>query len=116
MPLTDGGISFAVMLVQRGFVVEEVDVREAFGLEEAEDALGLGGEVGQRRRGPRAAVGDCVPRRCARSGEEERAEARCCRCRAVASPRNVRAREVPAGGRRRDGSWMKVRSRAFSSG
>ncbi len=37
----------AVVFVERRFVVEEVDVREAFALEEAEDAFGFGGEVGE---------------------------------------------------------------------
>ncbi len=30
------------------FVVEQVDVGEAFALEETEDALGFGGEMGER--------------------------------------------------------------------
>ena len=37
-----------MVLFERGFVVEEVDMREAFRLEEAEDAFGFGGEVGER--------------------------------------------------------------------
>jgi hypothetical protein len=38
------------MFLERGLVIEEVDVREALGLEEAEDAFGARGEVGERVR------------------------------------------------------------------
>ena len=39
------------VLREGGFVVEEVDVGEAFALEEAEDAFGFGGEVGEGTAG-----------------------------------------------------------------
>ena len=51
LPFTEGGISLPWCCGERGLVVEQVDVREAFGLEEAEDALGFGGEVGEDGRG-----------------------------------------------------------------
>ena len=47
LPFTEGGISWPWNLCERWFVVEQIDVGEAFGLEEAEDALGFGGEVGE---------------------------------------------------------------------
>ena len=45
----DGGRDFlAVVFGERRFVIEQVDVREAAGLEEAEDALGFRCKVGER--------------------------------------------------------------------
>jgi hypothetical protein len=41
-----------VVLGESGFIVEEVDVGEAFALEEAEDAFGFGGEVRKRGQTP----------------------------------------------------------------
>ena len=79
MPLTEGGISLPWCLVERRFVVEEVDVREAFGLEEAEDAFGFGGEVGEGGQ----PLGEPVAlrRRCAERGRaKQRAERGACRC------------------------------------
>ena len=66
----DGGRQFlAVKSLERGFVVEEVDVGEAFALEEAENAFGFGGEVGERAsravpgaRGQRVNSGARTPR------------------------------------------------------
>ena len=40
-PFTDGGNLLAVKLAESWFVIEQVDVRKTFGLEEAEHALGL---------------------------------------------------------------------------
>jgi len=47
VPFTDGGKVRADKLLQHRLVVEEVDVREAARLEEAEHALGLGREMGE---------------------------------------------------------------------
>ena len=51
-----GGQFGAVQLLQRGLVVEQVDVRRPAGHEQIDDALGLGGKV-QCRQDPGAALG-----------------------------------------------------------
>ena len=80
VPLTDGGISLPWFCCERRFVVEQVDVGEAFALEEAEHALGFGGEVGQAGRAA------CRRRRASRPRGAMRGRAArpapCCRCRA----------------------------------
>jgi hypothetical protein len=54
----DRGRDFlAVVFVECWLVIKEVDVREAFALEEAEDALGARGEVGKGRQTPGGAGG-----------------------------------------------------------
>ena len=61
---------FARELVQGGFVVEEVDVGHAAGLEETEDPLRLGGEV----RKARQSAFTCLRSGGKKLGEEHRAE------------------------------------------
>ena len=81
-------------------------MREAFGLEEAEDAFGFGGEVGERAsravRG-RADSGARTPR-LARAGEQCW-RGRCADAAPAVAPRNVR--RVARVGSRGEGSWYE---------
>jgi hypothetical protein len=64
----------AVVLLEGWFVVEEVDVGEAFALEEAEDSFGFGGEVGETGEVQTSARAGGWRGRCEGGAREERAE------------------------------------------
>jgi len=69
----DGGREvLARHLLEHRLVVEQVDVRQAAGLEETEHALGLGGEVRQAGQAGDALAG--CPGRAEKLGEEHRAQ------------------------------------------
>ena len=108
LPFTEGGISLPWFCCERGFVVEQVDVREAFALEEAEDAFGFGGEVGERAS---RAVGTAEPvadPRRVRAGAQPSMRAE----RGAAEGAGGGAEERAAGGvvfgSRGEGSWFEI--------